>query len=73
MNPPNELKWRKATFSNGQGNCVEVAPLPSDGVAVRDSKNPDGPTLAFRSEEWTAFLEGVKGGEFSLEAIHGRS
>lgn len=43
-----EATWRKASRSgeNG-GDCVELAALP-DAVAVRDSKNPDGPVLLLR-------------------------
>lgn len=33
-------RWRKSSFSGGTGQCVEVTPR-----AVRDSKNPEGPTL----------------------------
>jgi hypothetical protein len=56
--------WRKASYSNSQGgNCVEVADLSSH-VAVRDSKDPDGPTLVFTPAEWDAFTAGVKDGEF---------
>jgi hypothetical protein len=58
------VTWRKASFSNTQGgNCVEVADLP-DGMAVRDSKDPEGPILLFTLAEWRAFLEGAKHGEF---------
>jgi hypothetical protein len=42
---------------------VEVADLPGI-VAVRDSKDPDGPKLAFTADEWAAFTAGVKDGEF---------
>ncbi|MGH3663272.1 MAG: DUF397 domain-containing protein [Micromonosporaceae bacterium] len=56
--------WRKARRSQGNGACVEVADL-GDTVAVRDSKNPDGPVLTFRSkDEWAYFVEAVKAGEF---------
>ena len=42
-----ELVWRKSSYSGGGGNeCVEVA-FPPARVAVRDSKNPAGPRLAF--------------------------
>jgi Domain of unknown function (DUF397) len=60
-----QLNWRKSTFS-GQGNsCVEVANLPGNGRAVRDSKlGEDSPILTFRAEEWTAFIGGVRAGEF---------
>lgn len=55
--------WRKATFSDQEGNCVELARL-DHGIGVRDSKNPDGPHLAFNRSEMRAFIEGVKAGEF---------
>ncbi len=58
--------WRKAARSNTVGNqCVEVARI-SGGIAVRDSKDPEGPKLLFTTGEWEAFLDGVKGGEFDL-------
>jgi Domain of unknown function (DUF397) len=58
------LAWKKSTAS-GTGNCVEVAGV--DGaVLVRDSKDPSGPALHFTRGEWTAFLLGVRGGEFDL-------
>ncbi len=58
--------WRKSTRSNGQGQCVEVAEL-TDGVAVRDSKDPNGPVLVFTPAEWTAFIKGAKDGEFDAD------
>jgi hypothetical protein len=61
-----DATWRKATRSNTQGNqCVEVAQL-KHGIAVRDSKDPEGPKLMFTPGEWDAFVHGVKGGEFDL-------
>lgn len=59
-----ELHWRKSSYSAENGNCVEIADLPGGGVTVRDSKDPDGPALAFTPREWDAFVRGVKGGEF---------
>lgn len=59
------LIWRKASFSNDNGNdCVEVADLSDGGRLVRDSKNPAGPRLSFTPSEWTAFVKGVRAGEF---------
>ena len=60
----NVLAWRKSSFSRQGGNCVEVAPLPAGGVAVRDSKDPHGPVLRFTRTEWEAFNAGVLVGEF---------
>lgn len=61
---PSCLVWHKSSYSGQTGNCVEVAHLLGGGRAVRDSKNPDGPMLRFTSNEWQAFIGGVKDGEF---------
>lgn len=60
------LAWKKASASAGAGACVEVAHLDNGGVAVRDSKDPDGPTLTFTRHEWDAFVAGARDGEFDL-------
>jgi hypothetical protein len=57
-------RWRKSGRSSAQGNCVELARLPGDGVAVRNSRDPRGPALVFTDAELDAFLEGVKDGDF---------
>lgn len=54
--------WTGSTFCTN-GECVEAAAV-AGGVAVRDSKHPDGPSLWFTSDEWIAFLAGVRAGEF---------
>lgn len=60
-------KWRKSSYSNGNGGaCVEVARNLPGAVAVRDSKDPDGPKLIFAADQWVAFAGGVKAGEFDL-------
>ncbi len=60
-------KWRKSSYSNGNGGaCVEVARNLPGAVAVRDSKDPDGPKLIFAADQWLAFTGGVKAGEFDL-------
>jgi len=49
--------WRKSSYSgNGGSNCVEVARNLPGIVAVRDSKNPDGPVLLVSRDEWASFI-----------------
>jgi uncharacterized protein DUF397 len=54
--------WRKSSYSGSEGNCVEVAGDLPGAVAVRDSKNPEGPGLVFNPDTWTAFVSRVRGG-----------
>jgi hypothetical protein len=56
--------WRKSSLSGGNGDCVEVAGNLPGVVAVRDSKDREGPVLVFTPDEWRAFTVGVRGGEF---------
>ncbi|GAA0995483.1 DUF397 domain-containing protein [Acrocarpospora macrocephala] len=56
--------WRKSSLSGSGNNCVEVASNLPGIVGVRDSKHPTGPALIFTADEWSAFLGGVKSGEF---------
>jgi Domain of unknown function (DUF397) len=58
------IAWRKASKSFSNGACVEVAALPGGAVAVRDSKDREGPVLRFTAAEWDAFIGGAKAGEF---------
>ena len=57
-------RWRKSGRSSAQGNCVELARLPGAGVAIRNSRDPDGPALVFTGAELDAFLGGVRDGDF---------
>ena len=61
MSLPLMWLWFRAYCEDGA--CVEVA-SSGDGVAMRDSKNQDGPMLRFSRAEWAAFLGGVKAGDF---------
>jgi hypothetical protein len=58
------VTWRKSSYSNPSGNCVEAADLPAGGMAVRNSRFPDGPALIFTRAEWDAFVCGAKDGDF---------
>ena len=63
---PASLAWRKSSYSEGGGECVETAVLPDRRVALRDSKQPDGAILLYTAAEWSAFVKGAKAGEFDL-------
>jgi Domain of unknown function (DUF397) len=47
--------WRKASYSNGSGSCIETA-SSTGTVAVRDTTDRDGGTLVFTAGTWHAFL-----------------
>lgn len=59
--------WRKSSFSDAGGNCVEIASLP-DAVAVRDSKNPHPEALLFSRTAAPAWIEHCKAGKFDITA-----
>jgi hypothetical protein len=56
--------WIKSGRSNPSGNCVELAELPDGGVAIRNSRFPDGPALLYTRAEIDAFIQGAKDGDF---------
>jgi Domain of unknown function (DUF397) len=67
------VTWRKSSYSGGNGGtCVEVAVLSDSTeisereMAIRDSKNPNGPSLIFDLDQWRAFTTGIHHGEFDL-------
>ncbi len=64
-NPENSgFNWVKSSLSFANGNCVEVASLPDGEIGVRNSRESEGAVLRFTSDEWHAFLGGVRNGEF---------
>jgi hypothetical protein len=60
------LVWRKSSFSSDTANCVEFAPR-SEHVGLRDSKDPDGPSLWFAVESWCDFIATVRAGELDTQ------
>lgn len=52
--------WRKSSRSGAVGNCVELAWPERAVVAVRNSRNPDGPVLVYARAELVSFLTNVR-------------
>lgn len=54
-----DLIFVKSTYSTAERECVEVATNLGHVVAIRDSKDPDGPILRYTPEAWQAFRAAV--------------
>ena len=68
VDPLANVIWRKSSFtdtggSNG-GTCVEAAALPDGRIAIRNSNHPEAGVTYFTRAEMSAWLKGVKAGEF---------
>lgn len=63
------IDWHISTYSsNGGAACVEAGAL-NDGsgrVAVRHSHHPEGSYIVYTRQEWKAFTQGVRAGEFDF-------
>lgn len=57
------LVWVKARLSTSYGQCVQIASA-ADGIAMRDSKDPDGPILLYTRAEFKEFIDGARNGDF---------
>ncbi|RCG29820.1 DUF397 domain-containing protein [Sphaerisporangium album] len=58
--------WQKSSYSGDNGGqCVEVASNLPRIVAIRDSKNSDGPALISTPSEWNHFLSAIKSHSFT--------
>ena len=55
-------EWRKSGYSSQSGNCVEVAINMPGTVAIRDSKDTQGPILVIGHDDWQALTRQIKGG-----------
>ncbi|NVK78557.1 DUF397 domain-containing protein [Streptomyces morookaense] len=54
-----ETSWYKSSYSNGGGNCVEVAYLGYD-IGVRDSKVKAGPAILLTPSAWSSFIADIR-------------
>ena len=52
--------WRKSSYSDNGGNCVEAGTAETGRVLVRDTTDRDGGTLTFADSAWRAFTSGIK-------------
>ncbi|MGP4112353.1 DUF397 domain-containing protein [Streptomyces sp. 4N509B] len=60
-----ELNWFKSSYSaSPTQDCVETA-LLAEGVAVRDSKDPGGPSFRLTKAAWLSFTGGLRSGAFN--------
>jgi hypothetical protein len=58
--------WTKSSYSGGNGACVEVKSPEARLIAVRDSKAPEGPSIAFVPASWNAFVREMNTGTLDL-------
>ena len=59
--------WRKSSYSGGNGgDCVEVTSTGKPLIAVRDSKDPNGPKLAVTPPTWESFIQRVRGATLNV-------
>lgn len=61
--------WLKASASDAIGDCVELARVGENEIAVRNSRFPDGPALVFKCSEVGAFVDGAGKGEFDALTV----
>jgi hypothetical protein len=52
--------WRKASYSSGNGGACVEAGNAGRGVAVRDSKDQDGPRLDVAPALWRALTRRIQ-------------
>jgi hypothetical protein len=61
--------WKKSSYSGGsESQCVEVADVTKthSGIAIRDSKDPNGPALMFDGAAFAGFIADVAAGQFNI-------
>ncbi|MBN1172684.1 MAG: DUF397 domain-containing protein [Micromonosporaceae bacterium] len=52
--------WHTSSYSQTDGQCVEVTDSLPDIVAVRDSKDPAGPTIVVSPDHWRTFITAIQ-------------
>jgi hypothetical protein len=64
IKPTNRLRWLRSSHCSTNA-CVEVA-WTGDHVLLRDTKNPEKTPMEFTADEWAAFVQGARSGEFDF-------
>jgi Domain of unknown function (DUF397) len=59
------MNWRKSSYSENSGNCVEVAAELDGGQLVRNSHYPEWGEISFTADGWTEFVKAVKERDFA--------
>ena len=59
-------QWSKSSYSSANGACAEVAKNLPGIVAIRDSKDPDGPKLLISPADWKILLSRLRETPFGL-------
>lgn len=68
--PLQVAEWFTSSYSNNQGGeCVECASLAGGSVAVRDSKDPDGPAFVIGRDAWFSFITALERGAFDGQQL----
>lgn len=65
---PSCPSWKKSSYSNPSGDCLELTELPGEQAAIRYSQHPDGPTLIFARAQIASLIQSAKDGEFNERA-----
>jgi hypothetical protein len=55
-------QWQKPWSGSNGGQCLEAKQLSDGRVALRQSRDPDGPALIYTRDEMAAFVTGAKAG-----------
>jgi hypothetical protein len=59
-NDTTSATWRKATYSNAQGSCVEAGSMPGR-ILVRDTtQHGDGPAMSVSPAAWRRFTASIR-------------
>ncbi len=65
-----DFQYRKSSYSDKLAECVEIATNIPSTIALRDSKNPTGPSLHIHPTTWTAFQTALLNKQLAGDSTH---